>query len=76
MLCLLETLDFRLQRPGPLGDHFAELGGLCLQVGIAESLETLLLLENRIHDWLNALQRAIESRSKNLCEQTVCHYAP
>ena len=76
MLGLLETLDLGMQRASPLCDDFPEFRGLRLEIGVAEIFETLLLLQNRIHDRLDALQRTIESGPENLCEQTVCHYAP
>ena len=73
MLFLLDALDLRLERSRALRDHLAEPGGLCLKLAVAEILETLFVLVNRIHDRLDALQLAVESRPEDLGEQTVCH---
>ena len=70
---LLETLDLRQQRAGPLRDALAEARGLCLELFVAEVFETRLVLVNRIHDRLDALQLAIKPRPKDFCEQRVGH---
>ena len=76
VLRLLETLDLGVLRAGALRNQFAELGGLRLQLGVADLFEAHFVLVNRIHDRLDTLQLAVEARPEDSGEPTIGHYTP
>src|SRR5262249_36571324 len=69
----LEAIHLGMQRARALGDRRTELGGLRLQVDIAQVLEARFVLVNRIHAGLNALQLAVEPRPENFRKPAIGH---
>ena len=75
MLRLLEPLDCGVQLAGALRDRCAKPGSLRLQLGVGKILQAHFVLLDRIHDRLDALEVAVESRPEDFREQSVSHYS-